>query len=86
MAPHPPENRERNCFPFAFWKVPFAFWKVPFAVWKVPFAVWKVPFAFWKVPRFLEGPALFGRSSAQNGEYVDLYHGQIAHQIHERQI
>ena len=22
-------NRERNCFPFAYWKVPFAFWKVP---------------------------------------------------------
>ena len=44
-------NRERNCFPFAYWKVPFA---------------------FWKVPRFLEGSALFGRSS-ENGEYIDLY-------------
>ena len=42
FGPHPPENRERNCFPFAFWKVPFAFWKVLFAFWKVPSAFWKV--------------------------------------------
>ena len=68
MAP-PPENRERNCFPFAFPKVLFAFWKVLFAFWKVPFAFWKVPFAFWKVLNkpFSISRLLFGRSRSLFG-------------------
>ena len=65
MAPNPTENRERNCFPFAFWKVPFSFWKVPFVFWKVPFAFWKVPFAFWKDLKkpFSISRSLFGRKA-----------------------
>ena len=35
LAPQPPENRERNYFPFSFWNFPFACGKVLFTFLKV---------------------------------------------------